>query len=382
MSQPFKLKNPIGEAYSMGAEDTLNTKKALATLGHMETPDYGLDEYPDLPMIDAVKSFQRDNALVEDGVMKPDGPTLARLNETLATKAAPPALLQASSEPNAARDRHLMSLPSQSGARPTIPKKPIVAPGSQVAMGPAAALIPPLLGAVARTAIGNSARTAAGAAAAGAAGSLITNSNKGKGQEQPQKRTDQAPSFPPMPGIEPPDTPLPDRTESIPQPVELPDFSGSLPKTIKPTIFVLPAPEPGEFGDSIVERKGNEATRKELERIRDYFEQVKGWKHVAGGRYSPLHDLVRDGEKNAGDEQNERHIKGYFNGLKGGHFTDLTFIDDRGRTVHIQSVDVDKNGKPTQRELDNAEKIRRATENEDILLIPKGAQLTRNRKLQ
>lgn len=59
MSQPFKLKNPIGEAYSMGAEDTLNTKKALATLGHMETPDYGLDEYPDLPMIDAVKSFQR-----------------------------------------------------------------------------------------------------------------------------------------------------------------------------------------------------------------------------------------------------------------------------------------------------------------------------------
>ncbi len=54
MPAPFRLKNPIGEAYNMSAEDTLNTKKALTSLGHMKMPDDGLDEYPDLPMIDAV----------------------------------------------------------------------------------------------------------------------------------------------------------------------------------------------------------------------------------------------------------------------------------------------------------------------------------------
>ncbi|MEQ8506238.1 MAG: DUF1877 family protein [Rhodospirillales bacterium] len=67
MSKPFKLKSLIGESYSMAAEDTLNAKKPLATHGHMETPEYGLDEYPDRPMIDAVKSFQRESDLVEDG---------------------------------------------------------------------------------------------------------------------------------------------------------------------------------------------------------------------------------------------------------------------------------------------------------------------------
>jgi hypothetical protein len=44
--------------------------------------------------------------------------------------------------------------------------------------------------------------------------------------------------------------------------------------------------------------------------------------------------------------------------------------------AHIQTVDVDRNGKPSQRELDAAERIRRAT-GHSIFLIPKGAQLDR-----
>lgn len=89
MFAPFRLKSPIGEAYNMNADDTLSTKKALADLGHLEIPEGGLDEYPDMPMIDGVKSFQRANDLVDDGVMKPDGPTLKRLNESLVAEQEP-----------------------------------------------------------------------------------------------------------------------------------------------------------------------------------------------------------------------------------------------------------------------------------------------------
>ena len=70
----------------MDLDDVLNTKKALNDLGFMSLPKYGLNTYPDQPMIDGVRSFQRRHSLREDGVMKPDGPTLGRLNQTLAER--------------------------------------------------------------------------------------------------------------------------------------------------------------------------------------------------------------------------------------------------------------------------------------------------------
>jgi hypothetical protein len=348
MHTPFRLKKPIGEEFNMDLDDTLNTKNALADVGHMDVPDYGIDEFPDRPMLDGVKSFQREQGLKVDGVMKPDGPTIERLNQVMAERNADQA--------------EIVPKPAELGGTQVAQALPDRSDAGLSAFGLAASIL--------------------GLKAAQDAQKKAAGPSKGKESPPTNQRTDIAPPTPPLPGFEPPDVELPDRTESLLQPVEVPDLSQPLPKRDKPTIFVFPAPNPGEFGDGIVERKGNEATRKELERIRDYFEQAKGWEHVSGGRYSPLHKLVKEGLKKAGEEQEERHIKGHFKSLKGGHFTDLTFIDDRGRTVHIQSVDVDKNGKPTQRELDNAEKIRNATENEDIFLIPKGAQLKRNQRFQ
>ena len=81
-------------------------------------------------------------------------------------------------------------------------------------------------------------------------------------------------------------------------------------------------------------------------------------------------------EKKKGDELEEYRVPGHFGSLKGGRCSDLTFEDRNGRIVHVQTVDVDKNGKPTQKELDAAEAIRRATKH-SVLLIPKGAQLER-----
>ena len=78
----------------MDLDDVLNTKKALNDLGFMSLPKYGLNTYPDETMIGGIKSFQRRNGLREDGVMKPDGPTLGRLNETLVLAGGPGGLIQ------------------------------------------------------------------------------------------------------------------------------------------------------------------------------------------------------------------------------------------------------------------------------------------------
>ncbi|MEQ8228760.1 MAG: peptidoglycan-binding domain-containing protein [Rhodospirillales bacterium] len=217
MIRPFRLKQTIGETYNMDLEDALNTKHALAQIGHLEPPEAGLDEFPDRPMIEAVKSFQRDQGLAEDGIMKPDGPTLERLNESL-TQAQPSApRTQTSSrsiEPSNPLDRHLSSLPARPGAAPQNPiKKEDLPEGTQVAVAPA---IPFLLGLAGRAIAGQAARGTAGAAAAGAAGALMNKAIQEPARDTSKARMDMAPPMPPQPGYEPPDMPLPDRTESLP----------------------------------------------------------------------------------------------------------------------------------------------------------------------
>lgn len=118
MFNPFQLKKPIGEAFNMDLDDSLNTKKALVDLGHMEVPQHGLTEFPDRPMIDGVKSFQRDQNLQVDGVMKPDGPTIKRLNDTLVAKRKdqrPPGSIVADSIPAKPKPQPVNLL------RPTLP---------------------------------------------------------------------------------------------------------------------------------------------------------------------------------------------------------------------------------------------------------------------
>ena len=161
MRTPFRLNKTIGEAYDMDLADALTAKQALADLGHLEVSDGGFDEYPDRPLIEAVKSFQRAEGLAEDGVMKPDGPTLARLNDVLKTSPTPAApvsgretgptsLLNPPAEPGTPLARHLASLPARPGAAPSMDSKKSVPEGTQVAMAPAIALIPPLIGLAAR----------------------------------------------------------------------------------------------------------------------------------------------------------------------------------------------------------------------------------------
>ncbi len=379
MFSPFELKKPVGLAYSHDLDDVFKTKKALDDLGHFETPKYGATRYPDMPMFDAIKSFQKSRGLAVDGVMKPDGPTAFELGRVLAERSLRSRPI-VDAAPRAAvsplKDSVGAPLPSRPGAdpRPKLPKT-----GDKLALGPAAAVLPLVLGAAGRAALHRVLQATAGGIATAATGALKGDTPTGDQTKIPPlaKRTDIATPPPPTPLSEPQDGPGPTKTEFPAKPPFKPiDLSRPIPETQEPTIFVHPLPPEELTGPQIIVRKGNEETRKELEGIRDYFEE-RGWEHTAGGRYSAKHSKVLKGKRKVGDEQEEYYIQGPGKGRQGANYSDLTFRTKDGRTIHVQSVDVDKNGKPTQWELDAAERIRRATKNTDIILIPKGAQLNK-----
>jgi hypothetical protein len=81
---PFKLNATLGRAYNADLDDVLRTKLALGKLGHFEMPSYGMTEYPDEPLFQGIEKFQERHGLRRDGVMKPDGETVARLDQVLA----------------------------------------------------------------------------------------------------------------------------------------------------------------------------------------------------------------------------------------------------------------------------------------------------------
>ncbi|MDA8637737.1 peptidoglycan-binding protein [Rhodospirillales bacterium] len=446
----FQLKKTIGSSWITDQDDVVKTKSALEKTGDYKAPDWGINGISDEDMFDGLKSFQKREGLEVDGVMKPGGPTEERLRQTT-QKARSAKSLTASHQPQKETpkaasgiaegewDKNHPWMPAgQKRSEPIVGGLPngrgIERPSKQqighiprlddqrfgdrhqqserdrsqdieVAMAlliPAGAELLKRYGPQALRGLENVLRSmppllgAAEQAKKRSGQSENDNESYPPPIPQPSKddiskakraNIDRADPLPPMPGFESPNDPLPDRTESPSKLVELPELPSSLPDTEEPTIFVLPIPDMKEFGDGILERKGNEATRKELERIRDYFLSL-GWKHVAGGRYAADDPLVMNGTDQkieAGAERSEWHIPGPGKAFEadsrpGGHFTDLTFEDNRGRIVHVQSVDVDRNGKPTRRELENAERIRRAEKGTDVLLIPKGWQLKSNQR--
>jgi hypothetical protein len=66
--------------------DTLNAKRALLWLGYFEPPAYGLTPYPDKPLFDGIRRFQKAHDLKPDGVMKPGGATERALAADLAER--------------------------------------------------------------------------------------------------------------------------------------------------------------------------------------------------------------------------------------------------------------------------------------------------------
>ena len=83
----FKLNNVLRSSSAANGDDVLNMKQGLNKLGHYEAPAYGMTPYPDTPMFDGMKAFQKRNGLTVDGYARPGGPTEKTLNSHLANTA-------------------------------------------------------------------------------------------------------------------------------------------------------------------------------------------------------------------------------------------------------------------------------------------------------
>ena len=363
----FDIVAEIGPGRRNDASDVLAARRALAWAGHLPRERATDDASIGGDLFDAVRAFQRESGLTVDGWMDPSGETARALDNAIAPKVRAH-LREAAGDPDDA-DADRPGVRVAKVDKPPFPNNPI-----------GTTTLDPLQGGGGAVAIG----------AAIAAQELLRQQRQRQGTSgvappapgSVHPRTDMAPPLPPLPGSEPPKDKdqLPSKTELPVQTVELPDLSQPIPDVDEPTIFVHPVP-PEDLANAgtIIERKGNEETRKELERVRDHFRKL-GWDHTAGGRYAADDPVVLNsgGKIKPGDEREEFRVPGHFGSLKGGHFTDLTFELRGGQIVHVQTVDVDRNGNPSQRELDTAERIVRAT-GQSVLLIPKGAQLDRLR---
>ena len=73
MPKTFKLNHAIAENVTTLPKDILAAKRHLYDLGFYEPPEWGITQFPDRALIDAIRDFQRANGLRVDGVMKPDG---------------------------------------------------------------------------------------------------------------------------------------------------------------------------------------------------------------------------------------------------------------------------------------------------------------------
>ncbi|WP_417831160.1 hypothetical protein [Terasakiella sp.] len=79
----FRVGNTISPSVNMQPDDVLKTKSALVQTGDYNVPYFGITEIPDMGMIKGLKTFQQKNGLKVDGVMKPNGPTEAKLGEAM-----------------------------------------------------------------------------------------------------------------------------------------------------------------------------------------------------------------------------------------------------------------------------------------------------------
>ena len=75
-------------------DDTINVKEVLSNLGYYKTPEWGITPYSDGAMYDGIRKFQSNNNLQVDGIMKPGGETVKKMNEKLLSESLSAAGMQ------------------------------------------------------------------------------------------------------------------------------------------------------------------------------------------------------------------------------------------------------------------------------------------------
>ncbi len=160
-----------------------------------------------------------------------------------------------------------------------------------------------------------------------------------------------------------------------------------VPEPSEPQVYVFPdmSEEIKRFLPNIHEDRRETQNTKDLAKllVRWMEEQLPHYEHKAGGykwnqkegEWEPSSEqVIYPGQMFKEEiEKLEQDLK-YRGRTKGSVLPDLTFeykiSSTESKFVYIQTVDVDENCKPTQRELDNADRLRRAT-GQTVYLIPK-----------
>lgn len=337
---PFKLKKTVGKGYNVDFDDSYRTKKALADLGHLKAPETGLTRYPDQSMIEGLKAFQRKNGLKTDGVMKPGGPTINHLNQTLATEQ------QTFHETSFTKPNGKI----KGGAFPRKKTTSKTYQPTQVAIAPAIA-IAIAAARLAATRLGPNALTNGVSAlnAAATAQALIKkkNRNKKKGgansgeaaaedsaANTPYSRTEIAAPRPQIPGLTPPSNS--DRSGGITEfpgeiiePQQLDGFPSDQQKIPTPMIFEILREDMRQLLKAALENRrgdkttilGNKIITEELfdEIMSEYGPDVKNRIEHTHGSYVKIENRYKK----------EEYMKNKVSGNRHSSFPDMTFFDER-----------------------------------------------------
>lgn len=422
----FRVNRTVGEGHSR-APDVVRLRKALKKTGHSRPAPQPSGIY-DRSAHDAVMRFQHDFGLKEDGIVRPGGPTQTAINIAhAAIEAGGREGYEAVRQPLAvlhrAGLRYQRMDESGRGAagrwinsegRPVAPGQiqgllnKAERPGTHLAMYPDR---DPITGQ--RRFPGQRGGILEGGGGAGGgrgnlpAGKLFNvlfrylfgeiakksgDTDKSSGKPTPSGRTlppENPPrQIPPSPAEPPPE---PRKEKEQPGSEKSPPFilPGATPVEGRPGVLIFPNHSDVFNNPHIVEnRKGDDRTRDYNEEARDWFltpeRKEEGWKHVGGGRVRTpgIGHNSGDDPEDIVEEKEEEYISNQakdfeellgekIDGRKGSNYVDLTFYNENTEEwVRIQTVDVDENGKPTQRELDNAWSIWKRT-GATVILIKK-----------
>jgi len=83
---------PLAANASAAPMDVIKMKSTLGALGHYEAPKWGVSQFPDVALFDAIKAFQKSQGLKVDGTIKPSGETEAALSQAVTPRRAKTAL--------------------------------------------------------------------------------------------------------------------------------------------------------------------------------------------------------------------------------------------------------------------------------------------------
>jgi len=86
------VRQPLAANANAHPLDVLKMKSLLMALGHYEPPAWGLSEYPDPALFDALRQVQRQCGLMVDGMMNPGGETEQMLLSSLSVGQADAAI--------------------------------------------------------------------------------------------------------------------------------------------------------------------------------------------------------------------------------------------------------------------------------------------------